>query len=152
MKLTLKPEGVAGFLRGKIVDFYDFPDGRLEVRWKGRWLPYSSFDKLQRVSYPLSSRTSVSERFWPGSRNSKTASPASIEFRMDHDDQAPLRCGSLRGAGDYRFSEGRHDQPARRFSSRKAQVHDTPTDPRNCQMTWHDQPVTKLSKLNSNFF
>src|ERR1700680_3585661 len=37
---------------------------------------------------PPLSRTSISERFWPGSRNSKTASPASIEFRMDHDDQA----------------------------------------------------------------
>src|SRR3954453_1339187 len=28
-----------------------FPDGRLEVRWKGQSLPYSAFDKLQRVSH-----------------------------------------------------------------------------------------------------
>ena len=91
MKLTLKPKGIAIRLRGKMVDIYDFPDGRLEVRWKGRSLPYFAFDKLQRVSYPLSSRTSVSERFWPGSRNSKTANPATIEFRMDHDDQARSR-------------------------------------------------------------
>ena len=28
-----------------------FPDGRLEVRWKGKSLPYSAFDKLQRVSH-----------------------------------------------------------------------------------------------------
>jgi hypothetical protein len=34
-----------------MVDVYDFPDGRLEVRWKGRSLPYSAFDKLQRVSH-----------------------------------------------------------------------------------------------------
>jgi hypothetical protein len=34
-----------------MVDIYDFPDGRLEVRWKGRPLPYSVFDKLQRVSH-----------------------------------------------------------------------------------------------------
>jgi hypothetical protein len=34
-----------------MVDIYDFPDGRLEVRWKGRSLPYSAFDKLQRVSH-----------------------------------------------------------------------------------------------------
>src|SRR5580704_1276289 len=51
MKLTLKPEGLAVRLRGKIVEIYDFPDGRLEVRWKGRPLPYSAFDKLQRVSH-----------------------------------------------------------------------------------------------------
>src|ERR1700736_386021 len=51
MKLTLKPEGLAVRLRGKMVEIYDFPDGRLEVRWKGRSLPYSAFDKLQRVSH-----------------------------------------------------------------------------------------------------
>ena len=51
MKLTLKPEGLATRLRGKMVEIYDFPDGRLEVRWKGRSLPYSAFDKLQRVSH-----------------------------------------------------------------------------------------------------
>ena len=51
MKLTLKPQGLAVRLRGKIVEIYDFPDGRLEVRWKGRLLPYSAFDKLQRVSH-----------------------------------------------------------------------------------------------------
>src|SRR6202521_9741 len=51
MKLTLKPKGIAIRLRGKMVEIYDFPDGRLEVRWKGRSLPYSAFDKLQRVSH-----------------------------------------------------------------------------------------------------
>jgi transposase len=51
MKLTLKAEGLATRLRGKMVEVYDFPDGRLEVRWKGRPLPYSAFDKLQRVSH-----------------------------------------------------------------------------------------------------
>lgn len=34
-----------------MVDIYDFPDGRLEVRWKGRSLRYSAFDKLRRVSH-----------------------------------------------------------------------------------------------------
>jgi hypothetical protein len=51
MKLTLQAEGLATRLRGKMVEIYDFPDGRLEVRWKGRPLPYSVFDKLQRVSH-----------------------------------------------------------------------------------------------------
>ena len=43
--------GLAVRLRGKMVEVYDFPDGRLEIRWKGRSLPYSAFDKLQRVSH-----------------------------------------------------------------------------------------------------
>jgi hypothetical protein len=51
MKLTLTPAGLAFHLRGNMVDVYDFPEGRLEVRWKGRSLPYSAFDKLQRVSH-----------------------------------------------------------------------------------------------------
>jgi transposase len=51
MKLTLKAEGLATRLRGKMVEIYDYPDGRLEVRWKGRSLPYAAFDKLQRVSH-----------------------------------------------------------------------------------------------------
>ena len=51
MKLMLRPEGIAVRLRGKMVEVYDFPDGRLEIRWKGRSLPYSAFDKLQRVSH-----------------------------------------------------------------------------------------------------
>src|SRR5271156_1717916 len=51
MKLTLRPEGLAVRLRGKMVEVYDFPDGRLELRWKGQSLPFSAFDKLQRVSH-----------------------------------------------------------------------------------------------------
>ena len=51
MKLTLASQGLAVRLRGKMVEIYDFPDGRLEVRWKGRSLPYTAFDKLQRVSH-----------------------------------------------------------------------------------------------------
>ena len=37
-------------LGGQYVDLYDFPDGRLEVRWKGHVLPYRIFDKDQRVN------------------------------------------------------------------------------------------------------
>jgi hypothetical protein len=70
MKLTLEPEGIAVRLRGKMVDVYDFPDGWLEVRWKGRSLPYSTFDKLQRVSHPPSSRTSGLYRIPDGPRQS----------------------------------------------------------------------------------
>ncbi len=44
-------------LGGQYVDLYDFPDGRLEVRSKGRVLPYRTFDKDQRVSLLPWSRT-----------------------------------------------------------------------------------------------
>src|SRR5260370_40636136 len=40
-----------GGVGGKVVDMYDFPDGRVEIRWKGLPLPYSVFDQLQRVSH-----------------------------------------------------------------------------------------------------
>lgn len=51
MKLTLQADATSARLRGKMVDVYDFPDGRLQVRWKGMSLPYFAFDKLQRVSH-----------------------------------------------------------------------------------------------------
>ncbi len=38
-------------LPGKYVDSYAYPDGRLEFRWKGVALPYSVFDKDQRVTH-----------------------------------------------------------------------------------------------------
>ena len=42
---------VSDELAGKYVELYDFPDGRLEVRWKGQSLPYRVFSKDQRVSH-----------------------------------------------------------------------------------------------------
>lgn len=38
-------------LVGKDVDTYAFPDGRFQIRWKGIALPYTVFDKNQRVSH-----------------------------------------------------------------------------------------------------
>lgn len=38
-------------LPGKYVDSFEFADGRLEFRWKGIQLPYSAFDKDQRVTH-----------------------------------------------------------------------------------------------------
>lgn len=38
-------------LAGKYVETYEFPDGRLEVRWKGVTLPHRIFDKKQRVTH-----------------------------------------------------------------------------------------------------
>jgi hypothetical protein len=45
-----KNEATAG-LAGQYVDTYAFADGRLEVRWKGLSLPYTVFDKDQRVTH-----------------------------------------------------------------------------------------------------
>jgi hypothetical protein len=50
LKLSLIPEGVALKLGGKPVEVYDFPDGRLQIRYQGHPLPYKIFDKLQRVT------------------------------------------------------------------------------------------------------
>jgi hypothetical protein len=35
MKFMLRPDKTPAALAGKLVDIYDFPDGRLEIRWKG---------------------------------------------------------------------------------------------------------------------
>ena len=49
-QLILERSAVSEELGGQYVDLYDFPDGRLEVRWKGQVLPYRIFDKDQRVN------------------------------------------------------------------------------------------------------
>jgi hypothetical protein len=51
---------------GKLVDIYDFPDGRLEIRWKGLPLPYSAFDQLQRVSHAAITVRAIYDRLLPG--------------------------------------------------------------------------------------
>jgi hypothetical protein len=51
MKFTLHPSEITARLVGQMVEIYDFPDGRLEIRWKGLPLAYGVFDKLQRVSH-----------------------------------------------------------------------------------------------------
>ena len=38
-------------LAGQYVDTYAFANGRLEVRWKGLSLPFTVFDKDQRVTH-----------------------------------------------------------------------------------------------------
>ena len=50
-RIILERNATSEDLGGKYVDVYDFPDGRLEVRFKGLLLPYSIFSKDQRVSH-----------------------------------------------------------------------------------------------------
>lgn len=50
-RIILEENEVTRGLPGKYIDSYEFPDGRLEFRWKGVSLPHSVFDKDQRVSH-----------------------------------------------------------------------------------------------------
>ena len=50
-KVMLDETAVTRSLVGKYVDTYAFPDGRVEVRWKGLPLTYTVFDKDQRVGH-----------------------------------------------------------------------------------------------------
>jgi hypothetical protein len=46
----IEPSEFAQAAIGQRVEVVDFPDGRLEVRFKGRSMPYRTFDKLRRVA------------------------------------------------------------------------------------------------------
>lgn len=50
-KIMLEVNEVTRGLVGKYVDTYVFPDGRFQVRWNGLPLPYTVFDKDQRVTH-----------------------------------------------------------------------------------------------------
>jgi hypothetical protein len=50
-QLILDRSAVSEELGGQYVDLYDFADGRLELRWRGKVLPYRVFEKDQRVSH-----------------------------------------------------------------------------------------------------
>ena len=51
LRIILQENEITRGLPGKYIDSYEFADGRLEFRWKGVSLPYSVFDKDQRVSH-----------------------------------------------------------------------------------------------------
>ena len=50
-RIILDETEITRGLVGKYVDTFAFPDGQLEIRWKGVSLPYSAFDKDQRVTH-----------------------------------------------------------------------------------------------------
>jgi hypothetical protein len=51
MLFILEPTDEAMAAIGKKVTVYDYPDGRLVIRYKGAVLPYRTFDKLRQVSH-----------------------------------------------------------------------------------------------------
>jgi len=50
-RIILEETPLTAGLVGKYVETYEFPDGRLEVRWKGAALAHRVFDKKQRVTH-----------------------------------------------------------------------------------------------------
>ena len=50
-QIILERSAISEKLAAHYVELYDFPGGPLEVRWKGRALPYRVFSKDQRVSH-----------------------------------------------------------------------------------------------------
>ncbi len=50
-RIMLEETEVTRSLVGRYVETYAYADGRLEVRWKGYSLPYTVFDKDQRVTH-----------------------------------------------------------------------------------------------------
>ncbi|PHR10116.1 MAG: ISNCY family transposase [Sulfitobacter sp.] len=50
-KIMLEVNDASRNLVGKYVDTYAFPDGRFQIRWKGVSLPFTVFDKNQRVTH-----------------------------------------------------------------------------------------------------
>jgi len=50
-RIVLEENEISRNLAGEYVDSYEFADGRLEFRWKGIKLPYSVFDKDQRITH-----------------------------------------------------------------------------------------------------
>lgn len=47
----LEKNDISCGLAGRYVDIYEFADSRLDVRWKACALPYTVFDKEQRVTH-----------------------------------------------------------------------------------------------------
>lgn len=50
-KYMLEVNDTTRDLPGKDIDTFAFPDGRFQIRWKGVALPYTVFDKNQRVTH-----------------------------------------------------------------------------------------------------
>jgi hypothetical protein len=70
-QIILERSAVAGGLAGKYVDLYKFPDGRLEVRWKGTRFPTESSARTSASAIQRSLRIRDSAMHSHASRQSK---------------------------------------------------------------------------------
>ncbi|ASP23262.1 transposase (plasmid) [Antarctobacter heliothermus] len=97
-RIIFEENDVTRGLPGKYMDSYEFPDGRLEFRWKGVSLPYSTFDKDQRVTHAATTE------------NQNLS--AVLEFIKEEQDKAPPkkpRAGKQRA----RYEPTRRKSPGR---------------------------------------
>ena len=111
-RILLEETEIARGLPGKYVDSYEFADGRLEFRWKGISLPYSAFDKDQRVTH-----AAITEN--------KHLS-AVLEFIKDEQDKSPPK---TRRAGKQRTRyqpTGRRNDGWNSLAARKAKARAAP--------------------------
>lgn len=74
-RIILAENEITRGLPGKYIDSYEYPDDRLEFRWTGVSLPYSVFDKDQRVTH-----AAITENKHLG---------AVLEFIKEEQDKAP---------------------------------------------------------------
>ena len=87
-RIILDETPMTAGLSGQYVEIYEFPDGRLEVRWKGVALPYRVFDKKQRVMH-----TAIVEN--------KRLSEALAWVKARQDELRPVRSKTNSEAGGY---------------------------------------------------
>ena len=65
-KRIILKDAADGLDRSAKLETYEFPDGRLEVRWEGAALALRAVRQEQRVRTRRSSRTSAFQKFLPG--------------------------------------------------------------------------------------
>jgi transposase len=87
-RIILEETELTAGLVGKYVETYEFPDGRLEVRWNGVALPYRVFDKKQRVTH-----TAIVDN--------KRLSEALAWVKARQDDLRPVAVKTASEAGGY---------------------------------------------------
>jgi hypothetical protein len=78
--IMLEKNDISIGLVGKYVDIYEFADGRVDVRWKACSLPYTIFDKEQRVTHTAITENKKRGRK-PGRRADFMTDPAIIARR-----------------------------------------------------------------------
>ena len=79
MKFMLRPDKTPATLAGKLVDIYDFPDGRQDIRWKGLLFSYSVLDQLQRANHAAIIENKRLGEVLAGSTSSRTSCPSIAE-------------------------------------------------------------------------
>lgn len=111
LRIILDETDVTRGLPGKYVDSFEFPDGRLEFRWKGVPLPWRAFDKDQRVTH-----AAITEN------KRLSAVLAHIQAQQDTESPKPPRAGKQRTryTPTGRRNDGWNSKLARRAKDRAA--------------------------------